>query len=115
MAPLLLNVYLRSLPASGSINITVGYRAIPGQGSFIQNTYNVGNPTSYILVQSGIPNGAELLITMDIFASATNPQYGVGQNGPYTGQCGFSNYTEILNGNDVYINVNAASGSYVNC
>lgn len=115
VAPLLLNVYLRSLPASRSIRVTVGYRTIPGQGGFNSNTYIVGNPTSYILVQSGIPNGAELLISIDIFASGINPQFGVGQNGPYTGYCGFSNYTQILSGNDVYINVNAFNNDYVNC
>jgi len=75
---------------------------------------NVGSPTSYVLLKSNIAAGTSINIFLTIFASAINPQYGVGQNGAYTGLCGFTAYSPTVI-SDIYLNVNAVSNNYVPC
>jgi hypothetical protein len=75
---------------------------------------NIGSPTSYVTGASNVAVGTNIVIYLGIFASGINPQYGVGQNGAYTGRCG-SNPYDITPFNDVYLNVNAISNNYVPC
>lgn len=75
---------------------------------------NIGSPTSYILVASNISFGTNVTIYLGIFGEGISPQYGVGQNGAYTGQCGASPYSPSVT-SDIYLNVNTVSGNYVSC
>ena len=75
---------------------------------------NVGSPTSYVLGASNIPSGMSIVIYLGIFGSGISPQYGVGQNGAYTGLCGGAAYNPTVI-SDIYLNVNAVSNNYVSC
>jgi hypothetical protein len=98
--------------------VAVQYRPVPGSGGFIPINVNVGNPISYSLVALNIPSGSEVIIGIDRFGvGSADIQFGIGQNGPYTGYCGVTNrYTTIWTGStDIYLNVNAVANNYVNC
>jgi hypothetical protein len=85
------------------------------RGYTSQDIY-VGNPTSYALVLSNIPLGANVVVTLTVFAvGSANIQFGAGFNGAYTGYCGVTATYSGPAVNDIYLNVNAVGNQYVDC